>query len=187
MTPDEFNKRIKSLQNILSEKNFKESLGMYIRQLIYARTKLGKGVSSGDADSETVSNVKLKPLSESYKKVRAGKLRFFTSRSGHVFAIENSKNFKIQKPSLGKLGTPNKSNLTFSGQMLEALKFEQTTRGVKLFIESSSRSGSKLDNDQVASYVSKDRPFLNMSKNESKRVEQFISDEIDRRMQKAFS
>ena len=177
MTPQEFNKKVKDIKALANDKRFKQSFGLFARKMMYARTKLGFGVSSGTAEASKVKRVKLSPLSDSYIKQRQGKLN----------AKENSSDFKIQKPKLGKLGKPSKSNLTYTGEMLEALSFKITKTGVELYIDNSSRTDdSGLNNNEVAEFASETRPFMNFTNDEHKRVMQFINDEIDRRLQKAF-
>ena len=187
MTPQEFNKKVKDIKALTNDKRFKQSFGLFARKMMYARTKLGFGVSSDTAEASKVKRVKLSPLSDSYIKQRQGKLKFFTGKQGQVYAKENSSDFKIQKPKLGKLGKPSKSNLTYTGEMLEALSFKITKTGVELYIDNSSRTDdSGLNNNEVAEFASETRPFMNFTNDEHKRVVQFINDEIDRRLQKAF-
>jgi hypothetical protein len=65
-----------------------------------------------------------------------------------------------------------KSNLTLSGQMLEALDYKSTSKGFTVFVKNTKRSkiGNEkktITNDKVAEYVSKQgRPFLALTKSE---------------------
>lgn len=187
MTPQEFNKKVKAIKKLSDDKKFKQSLGLFVKNMIYARTKLGQGVTSTNSNPEQTKNVKLAKLSDSYIKQRQGKLQFFTAKQGHVYALDKSKKFTPKKPTLGKLGKPTKSNLTYSGQMLEAMSFKITKTGAEIFIDNTSRDDdSNLSNNELAEIVSDARPFMNLSKREHERVIQFITDEIDRRLQKAF-
>lgn len=185
MTPKEFNKKVKAIKQLSKDIKFKQSLGAFVRKMIYSRVKLGRGVTSDKAKPQAVRNKKLKGLSDSYIQQRKGRLKFFKGKQGQTFAVEKSSRFSFSKPKLGPLGKPSKSNLTFSGDMLEALEFKVTKSGVRVFVNNRIRKDG-MTNQEVAEHVSKDRPFLNLSNVEHKRVIQFIEDEIDRRLEKAF-
>jgi hypothetical protein len=100
-----------------------------------------------------IGKQQLKPLSNSYKKQRS-------------------------KLSLGDKGTANKSNLTLTGQMLDAISYEVAKDYFKLYIKASSRYAAKpswktpvANNKQVAEYVSKERPFFELADDEKLIIE----------------
>jgi hypothetical protein len=62
--------------------------------------------------------------------------------------------------------TPEKSNLTESGQLLDALYGKGIKKGVGIVGIKSSRKKSELTNDEVAFFVSGKRPFIDLSKKE---------------------
>jgi hypothetical protein len=89
---------------------------------------------------------RLKPLTPKYKKFRKGK-------------------------ALGDFGTPNKSNLTLTGQMLKAFGRSVTKNTYQVFIKATGRTKitggrDRHTNKKIAEYVSKLRPFLSLSKPE---------------------
>ena len=135
-------------------KAFTDPLGKFMAKQLVRRTKLGFGV-----DEYSSQQVRLKPLSDSYKKVRRGDLNFFTSKAagrpiiptGKAAGLKAKTSRKSRKkkglisslfgkkrkaPSRGDRGkkiqkrlralhgstTPNKSNLTATGQMLRSVR-----------------------------------------------------------------
>ena len=134
-------KKFKELkQQALSIKIMKR-LAKSTEDLVYKRVKSGYGVKGN-------TKGKLKKLSPRYKKYRKGK-------------------------PLGEFGTPNKSNLTLTGQMLQAFGNKVTKNTFNLFIKKTSRKtitggSDKHNNAKIAEFVSKLRPFLNLSKPEAR-------------------
>lgn len=138
-------------------------LGRLAREIIYKRVKSGKGVT--DLTSEPQKN-RLKPLSTSYIEVRKGLAKYFV-KDGSLRRVPNSESFRIDRPKLGPFGSPNRSNLTFTGQMLESLSYEATARGFRVFVPSSSRRNESVTNAQVARWVQEQgRNFLALTPDE---------------------
>jgi len=140
---DKFNGNIQEVVDDVASPQAMEKLGEAASELIRKRTRLGYGVAE-----ENGSKGKLKPLSEPYKKTR--------------------KRNKPTGPS-----TPAKSNLTYTGQMLDDLGPVQSSQGhVEI--------GFKTDKStKKAEWVTEGgRPFNNLSKSEIKQLEQALSDEI---------
>lgn len=123
------------VEEIVSAK-FLNEVGDFSVKLIRKRTKLGKGV-----DKTGGSSRKLDSYSDSY--------------------VVQRKRLKKQ----GKLaGTPKKSNLTQSGQMLDK-GLDHIVDGNRVII------GMNNDDDaQKAAFVSKKRAFLNLSRAEIKQI-----------------
>jgi hypothetical protein len=96
----------------------------------------------------------LKELSRSYKKQRA-KLR------------------------LSPFTTPTKSNLTRSGRLIGGLRVAVQNGVVIIRPSGTSREGTP--NQKVAEYVSKDRPFLFMTKSEVQSAAEYFEKEILRK------
>ena len=153
---------------------------------IAKRTQLGYGVTKNGAKKQ-----KLKPLAESTKLQRAGKLTFRTGSKGQVYPIgsvtnkelkslrgsesakkQNKKNkafLKANKPKLsGKTG-PKRSNLTMSGKMINSIGALVTGVGRATI---GFRTGKRA---QVAAFVSKMRPFMFASDLEQKRLEKRVA------------
>lgn len=94
---------------------------------------------------------KFKPLSSAYKKQRS-------------------------KESLSPFTSPNKSNLTRKGRLIGGLRVFSRT-GVAI-IKPSGTSSNGESNEKIAEFVSKVRPFLNMSKDEIKQAIEFFEENI---------
>jgi hypothetical protein len=156
-----FRNKMDDIKRRIGRKEFMTKLGLQLRTLIYGDTKAGKGVAS-DQEGAGVE-IRLAALSDTYVEYRRKKL--------------NSKNF-----SPGPFFKVSKSNLTFTGQMLESLDFEARQGLVRVFVSDTSRtelSGrrSKLSNKDVADIVTRNgRPFLGLSQ----RNERTLDKEIER-------
>lgn len=118
--------------------------------IVRLRTRLGSGV-----ETEGGTKKRLKPLSESYRKRR-------------------------KKADLHPDTAPNKSNLTFTGQMLDSLGVTSVRQNQVTFGPRGSRTGSSLSNKQVAEYVTlAGRAFNNLSKVEIKRITEAIAEVLN--------
>jgi len=135
------------------------------------------------------TNGKLKPLSESYKKQRAGELAFFTIGKGDNRKVVSYKPDK--KPDLHPDTSPEKSNLTATGQLLDALRGRAGGGKVTIDIKPTKRKKelngkrSGLTNNEVRQYVEDaGREFLKLSPDEKKDVidlaTQLINEELAR-------
>jgi hypothetical protein len=108
-----------------------------------------KGYGSSGGKKE-----KLAPLSKSYKKYR--------------------KKF----PPTGLSATETKSNLTYTGQMLDAVKYEKKGKDYAVIVDDNTRQDGKRTNAEVARAVSNvntrtgapARPFMDLADNEKKIV-----------------
>jgi hypothetical protein len=133
------------------------------------------------------TNGPLKPLSESYKKQRSGELAFFTIGKGDGRKVVSYKPNK--KPNLHPDTEPGKSNLTATGQMLDALRGRAGGGKVTIDIKPTTRrkelngKRSGLTNNEVRQYVEDaGREFLKLSPDEKKDVidlaTQLINEEL---------
>lgn len=126
--------------------------------IIYKRVKSGLGVNNDEA--RFPSKKSLKDLAPSTIKARR------------------------RKGVKGKFGRPDKSNLTDTGQLLDAIKsMVLNDENYKVFIKNNPRRGSALTNKTVAEFVSKNgRPFFALTKDEQqillKEIETVIRDKI---------
>ncbi len=167
-------------------RTFQLSLGRLVRDIIYKRTKAGYGVSSLTQTDGTVKQ-KLAPLSSSYIAQRQGRIAFFTNKLGQTVPI-----LAKNKPKLGEFGTPTKSNLTYTGQMLRNIEYKITTQGVDIFISNNKRTSDKLTNSEVAKFVQNAgqgrpaRPFFNLTEDEFKILIRSVETEI-RKITRRFS
>lgn len=130
----------------------------YGAELIRERTRRGFGVPDGSN-----AQSRLKPLAESTKKSRRSKKK---------------------RGKLSSKTSPGKSNLTDTGQLLDALYGRLNSRRVaEIALKSRRRGGGS--NDEVAFFVSAERQFLNFSKSELKKLDDFLSDRINQEFDKA--
>jgi len=150
-----------------------QELAKAIPEVIKIRTRFeGEGVKG-----------KLKPLSQSYKDFRAGKIAFFTKGKGSgrkVIPLEPTR-----APNLHPDTDPGTSNLTATGQMIDAIKGKSSGTKVTIEVKNNKRkkelNGRKSNktNKEVQRYVEKNgREFLEFSKAERKEVEEFVVDII---------
>lgn len=145
------------------------TIGKLARELIYTRTKLGYGVTGS---GESVTRSKLKPLSPSYKLARKG-----YAQGGAMFNAtdRNGKKKLVQFQTKGSKPkgfgfSPNKSNLTLTGNMLDSIVVKVQEASVLISIASTSRPDSDLNNREVAELVSKERPFFDLTESERTRI-----------------
>jgi hypothetical protein len=142
----DFNKKLsRAVNESVSEivgSSFLNEVGKFTRDLVKKRTKLGKGVSKSGGPS-----TKLEPYKESYVKQR-----------------------RILKKKGQLAGTPKKSNLTKSGEMLDK-SLDHVVSGRKILVGMNDDESAK-----KAAFVSKTRPFLNLSGAEIKQIIRKIRD-----------
>jgi len=129
-------------------------------ELVKNRTRLGFGVPKEGAPREA-----LDPLSDSYKKQRAGEIAFAKNKQGMTYSY-----IPTNPKTLSSETTPAKSNLTNTGQMLNNIKLKSVSTGRATIHITGKRDDSDLTNDQVAGFVSEKRPFFQLSKTELKQI-----------------
>lgn len=141
--------KLKKVRDELESKKRMKQLGAKAAELIKKRTQLGWGV-----DKQGGKKAKLDKLSDGYKKFR-----------------------KKNKPT-GK-STPSKSNLTYSGDMLDDLEAKHAKDNKVTIGFSSTKSEKKAG-------WAKDggREFNNLSKSEQKQLEQFLDEELKKILKK---
>lgn len=148
MTFEEFFKitkeQVEKLKATAFNQSFKFELGDYAREILYNRVKGGDGVDNDEA--KLPQEKPLDKLSKSYIDFRKGLVAFFTTENGAVIPYKPKK-----APTLGAFGSPGKSNLTLSGEMLESIRV-RVGNDITLEIPNSSRSDGKT-NAQVWEYT----------------------------------
>jgi hypothetical protein len=148
-----------------------DEAGKLVTERIRATTRSGKSLKDGK---------KLKRLSESYKEMRRGAVKFRTINGQKVpFAEPDERLNEVDT----QFFDPDFSNLTFTGQMLRALKYviNVSERTVTVTVDENKRSGKyeKLTNAQVAKHVADNgRPFLGLDKTGVARVTALIKASI---------
>jgi len=156
-------------KDIGKDPNVLEDIGKFSLERIRATVRSGYSL---DGDKKH----KLKKLSESYKDVRRGALKFRNINGKTVVmpeADERLKEVDVQ------FFDPDLSNLTFTGQLMKALGFktQPSRRSVIVEVEDSSRKGKyeKLTNKEVAKHVSDNgRPFLGLDKTGVARINAIV-------------
>jgi hypothetical protein len=143
---------LRSLSNASNNSMLKD-LAQFAIDMIIKRTRLGYGVnesrSSNSKKSSGLKKVKLKTLSEKYKKFRKGSDR------------------------LSNLTKPNKSNLTFTGQLLKSMQIIKIGRGSVVIGPKGIRDDGKA-NEDIGEYVTdKGRPFNDLYDLEQGKLERF--------------
>lgn len=150
-----------ALQQIQTPQVMKE-VGETAVEMLRTRTRLGYGVRQTRGKRE-----KLKPLADSTKRVRAGKLAFFKQRG---VTVPYEPDLEENKAKLHPLTRPAKSNLTMTGQMLDSFKVISVTNGKVIIGPSGSRKDG-LTNEQVAEFAEEmGRPFAYITDIEYKRL-----------------
>jgi len=134
--------------------SFNLMLAKKARDIIYKRTKAGRGVT---AIGPRAQPARLARLSTPY--------------------VERRKRTGVTGP----FGSPGKSNLTYSGQMLESIRVQASARGFRVEIPNTKRANSNLSNSQVAQHVQDNgRPFFALTEDEI----QILVREIEREVRK---
>ena len=160
----------KFLKNDITKAKTLLEIGVFVRDRIKSFTRTGKSIASG-------SPAKLKELRESYKAMRRGEVKFRKTKDGRLI-VSKTPDEKLAEVDV-TFFSPGRSNLTFSGQMLEAVKHKVNVknRTVNIEVDDSSRSGKyeTLTNKEVAQHVAANgRPFLGLDKVGIDRVKKII-------------
>lgn len=159
----------KSIAGFLGRSNVEKIL-KEAKVIVRRRTLLGFGVPRNGGSRE-----RLKPLSQSYKDQRSGRIIFFRDKQGRVRAVPANGNFR-SRLKLSPKTTVSKSNLTLTGQLLDSLQARITGPG-KGEIRPTGVRDDGLTNEEVANFVQEaGRVFLNLSNNEIKQLEIFSSE-----------
>lgn len=162
----------KNIQKFISSLITKQDIALILetaRDIIYNRTKAGYGVKSDTLKSGVSTEKPLDKLSSRYIKYRKNGMVEFTTLDGKFVR------FKVKTPKLGRFGSPAKSNLTLSGEMLESISYRifSNTSG-ELYIPDTIRSDGKT-NKEIAEYVSMNgRPFFNLSDKDFRILQAFV-------------
>jgi hypothetical protein len=95
---------------------------------------------------------------------------------------ENYVNYRKQNRfRLSPFTTPGKSNLTFTGQMLDSFQIRQVSQGRTFIAPFGRRKGGGPTNLQVAGYVTENgRPFNNLSRSEIQRLAKLLIERFPR-------
>lgn len=132
-------------------------IALKAKDIIYKRVKSGFGVDPGSLRKE-----RLKPLSAGYVKFRAGNFSYDKKSRGQSRTVNRG------APRLGTFGSPTKSNLTLSGEMLESIAVKFTRGGVTLYFPDTPHPVHKhVTIRELAQYVEdQGRPFFYLTEDE---------------------
>ena len=145
------------IDTIVTEQMMNE-FGLFMRDIIYKRVKSGKGLTENKVGVGDNSLKKLNELSEPYIKYR-------------------------KKQKLGPLASPARSNLTFTGELLEAIVVKAIAKNVNVEIDDRGHSRFREGVRALALKVAKDgRPFFGLSDSEVKILDNFVNRKIRERI-----
>lgn len=157
----EIRKEIESARDEALNSKFKKDLAKFARLFMQKRIRGGFGVDS--EDSVFPKSKRLNKLSDSYKKRR----RKLVKRGF----------------STGDSFSPNRSNLTLTGQLINSITESYDKNSIILTIPDSRRSDGKT-NEEVHGYVNEGgRPFFAVTSDEEKLIE----DKLRKRIESIFS
>ena len=177
---------IKALGAITKDTHLKTDLAKFTREMVWKRVKSGKGVQSDRLPFAITRHQRLKPLSKGYKRYRRTGIVEFKAKKwyGGIYEEVDVK-INVGQPALGKFGTPNRSNLTLSGQMLDSMTFDVKKFGFVVLIPGTRRRGEKITNAQLAKYLSQQgRPFMSLTSGESRILKSRMKKQIQKRLRK---
>lgn len=160
---DEFQKAFSSNSKKLIKDMGKSmpAIGKEMIDMIQNRTRLGYGVEKNGGTKK-----KLTKLSGVYKKQR---------------------NYAKKQGKLSNTTKPSKSNLTKSGAMLSSLKYKVNKSKLLVKVAPTGIDADGISNAKKAEWQATAkvvRKFLHLSKNEIKRIEELLEDELDKLVRK---
>lgn len=158
MANNPFDKWLANLDKIQKElaKDAVPELGMQMADEIKKRTRLGYGVSKNNGSKE-----RLESLSEQYKRARS-------------------------RMDLSGETSPNKSNLTQTGSMLDSLEPVRTGE-YSIQVTPTGNDSNGISNADKASWLTEQgRPFMFLSKPEIIRLKNTLSNHLDTIIKKLF-
>lgn len=171
--------QFKNLADAITEfksRKILQLVGNKIKDIIYKRTKSGFGVNDDSKFGES-QRQKLKKLSKSYIAQREGKA-FFFKRDGKIYKIDlPQQGFRPKQKSQGSFFGAKRSNLTYTGQLLESIRVRVYDSRVEVDIPPTSRDDGQT-NAEVGKFVSRERPFFNLTEGELKIIDQLLKQEL---------
>ena len=192
----EANKKLRILRQKILNKKVMDLLAKKVRSIIWKRTKAGFGSANG-------KKFKLAPLQDSTVDIREGNgiMRTFKTAGGKKAVFIEGPDGRPDNE--GKFFKSTRSNLTFSGQMLDSITWTSFGFGFTVFIPKTSRKpygshdvlnrASIPNNQEVAIFVQKGRtsptnsvprPFFELTKGEVSIIIKFYNDIIKREIRR---
>jgi len=147
----DFNRRLNEVATEVFDPRFQSRLGRLAKSIIYKRVKAGYGTTVGGR-----SRKKLKPLSTATVAVRSGKLmiRHQKGTSKKIYMNQDDR-----PRQTGEFFSPARSNLTFSGELLNSIEIDVGRYGFSIYIPDTTRrrynkfTKTRATNKEVAIYV----------------------------------
>jgi hypothetical protein len=175
------NRIVPEVRAVIRKPNLMRQIAEFIRSRIYQFTKRGLSLAN-----QPEKPPKLDALSPGYVRYRkelvSNKAKRFRAGVGSQKAAR-----KKAIKSFGEFFAPARSNLTLTGQLLNALKTRiDTARGeVTVFVADTRRAGEDLTNAEVAEKVAKGgRPFLGLDRTGRDRVARLVIAELRRSLKR---
>lgn len=142
----------KFIESIVT-KQMKLEWAQYVADTIYKRTKSGKGLTQNKTSVGGNSLKKIEPLSDGYVNYRSRRV-------------------------LGPFASARRSNLTFSGELLESIVAKIAGDAAIVEIQDTQHS-TGIGMRELAQVVSdKGRPFFGLADNEAKALENYVKRKI---------
>lgn len=165
-----------SLHRAIRSRAMLQEIAVFIQTRIYQNTKRGyyAGVRKNLA--------KFRPLSEGYVAARKALLKGGESSTLKKLGLKKTAK-KLAKNNFGEFFSPARSNLTMTGQMLDALQsaVDAGKGQVTISVSNTSRKGEDLTNAQVAVRVAEaGRPFLGLDGTGRDRVVRMVIADLRR-------
>ena len=168
------------LQKEIRSRSRLKEIALFIKERVYQNTKRGfyAGVNKNLA--------KLKPLSDNYVAYRKSLLK---NETASTFGFSKKAKKKRALKKFGDFFSPSKSNLTLTGQMLDALESKVDGNKVIVEVSNSQRSdvnpGELSTNREVAQKVIADgRPFMRLDVVGQNRIRTQIIRELRRALKR---
>lgn len=187
---DTISELIKALENAVDNgltKTDTQTIGNQLVDDIRRRTRLGYGCPGYGRPRES-----LKSLSNLYIEFRKGKIFVFKNKNNKT-VVANSKGNTGRHPKLSDETLPSKSNLTFTGQLLNSMHSSVLRPGVFLIDfqgehQPLTPTGKTISNGTLAYYVEKEgRPFIGPSDREVERLKKAVYDNFKTKITKSLS
>lgn len=147
------------IQSVVTKQMLKE-FGEQMRDIIFNRVKAGKGLSSKKVSVGGNSLQKLKDLSESYI------------------------DFRRKHPPRGEFASARRSNLTYTGELLDAIIVKVRGESVTVEIENRAHSSGQTTREVAKKVADGGRPFFGLSDSEVKILDNFVKRRIRQEVRK---
>lgn len=171
---------VSTLRKAVRDTRLLREIAQFIRTRVYQYTKRGQSL---------VQESRLQPLSTGYveyrKRLARGEKTKTTKRLKKIGLKKIAKALEMRK--FGEFFSPSRSNLTLTGQMLDALKTDVDPGGGRaiVFVDDTPRKDDDLTNAEVAVKVAKaGRPFLGLDRVGRDRIRRMVIADLRRKLKR---